>query len=71
MNKSNSTDQASDLAVMPNLDRSSVARHEPVALCARHTGLCRELSDSEYIAVKAFVARVSEAHRRYREVYSG
>jgi hypothetical protein len=64
----NSTGDASDSSVLRAGLRSS---GKPVALCAQRAGLCRELSDAEYVAVKAFVARVSEAHRRYKEVYSG
>jgi hypothetical protein len=68
MDNLNSTGDASDSSILRAGLRSS---GKPGGTCARLPGLCRELSDAEYAGVKEFVARVSEAHRRFKEVYSG
>jgi hypothetical protein len=73
----NSTGDASDSSATCSASASSIisagllSSGKPGGTCARLPGLYRELSDSEYIAVKEFVSRVSEAHMRFKEVYSG
>lgn len=64
----NSTGDASDASVT---SAGLLSSGKPGGLRAQLPGLCRELSDSEYAAVKEFITRVSEAHSRFKEVCSG